>query len=64
MNETILPQNVRSVGAVVHALRILRHLAGNGAPQGVTAISRATGRQHLDLLQHPAHAGGGAAGGV
>ena len=43
MNETILPQNVRSVGAVVHALRILRHLAGNGAPQGVTAISRATG---------------------
>lgn len=43
MNESNLPKNVRSVGAVVHALRILRHLAANGAPQGVTAISRATG---------------------
>lgn len=32
----------RSVGAVVHALRILRHLAGRGRPEGVTAIARAT----------------------
>jgi DNA-binding IclR family transcriptional regulator len=33
---------VRSVGAVVHALRILRHLAGLGSPAGVSAIARAT----------------------
>lgn len=34
--------NARSVGAVVHALLILRHLARQGIPSGVTAISRAT----------------------
>jgi DNA-binding IclR family transcriptional regulator len=34
--------SVRSVGAVVHALRILRHLAGRGTPAGVSAIARAT----------------------
>ena len=32
-----------SVGAVVQALRILRHLAGQATPAGVTAIARATG---------------------
>ena len=31
-----------SVGAVVQALRILRHLAGQATPAGVTAIARAT----------------------
>lgn len=31
------------VGAVLHAVRILRHLAGQGAPSGATAIARATG---------------------
>ncbi|MCA0203664.1 MAG: IclR family transcriptional regulator [Proteobacteria bacterium] len=33
----------RPVGALVHALRILRHLAALGRPAGVNAISRATG---------------------
>ncbi|MCC5987043.1 MAG: IclR family transcriptional regulator [Pararhodobacter sp.] len=42
MNESA-PMSARSVGAVVHALRILRHLAGLGAPVGVSAIARATG---------------------
>lgn len=37
------PPQVRPVGALVHALRILRHLAAQGRPQGVTAIARATG---------------------
>jgi DNA-binding IclR family transcriptional regulator len=43
MNEILPLQNARSVGAVVHALRILRHLASQGTPSGVSAISRATG---------------------
>ena len=34
--------SARPVGALVHALRILRHLAAQGRPQGVTAIARAT----------------------
>lgn len=33
----------RPVGALVHALRILRHLAAQGSAQGVTAIARSTG---------------------
>lgn len=33
----------RDVGAVVHAMRILRHLAATPAPQGVAAVARATG---------------------
>jgi len=33
----------RSVRAVVQAMRILRNLAGQGPPAGVTAIARATG---------------------
>lgn len=33
----------RPVGALVHALRILRHLSGLGRPAGVSAIARATG---------------------
>ena len=33
----------RPVGALVHALRILRHLAAEGTSEGVTAIARATG---------------------
>lgn len=33
----------RPVGALVHALRILRYLAAQGRPEGVTAIARATG---------------------
>jgi len=33
----------RTVGALVQALRILRHLSAQGTPQGVTAIARATG---------------------
>lgn len=41
MNEAA-STSVRSVGAVVHALRILRHLAALGAPAGVSAIARAT----------------------
>lgn len=32
----------RTVGALVQALRILRHLSAQGTPQGVTAIARAT----------------------
>ncbi len=36
-------QTGTSVGAVVQALRILRHLAGQATPAGATAISRATG---------------------
>ncbi|MCB1405621.1 MAG: IclR family transcriptional regulator [Rhodobacteraceae bacterium] len=32
----------RPVGALVHALRILRHLAAQGTAEGVTAIARAT----------------------
>lgn len=32
----------RDVGAVVHALRILQHLAGAQAPQGVAAVARET----------------------
>lgn len=37
------PAAPRSVGAVVHSLRILRHLAAHGQPAGVTATARATG---------------------
>ena len=33
----------RPVGALVHALRILRHLAAQGTAEGVTTIARATG---------------------
>lgn len=33
----------RKVGALVQALRILRHLAAQGTPAGVSAIARATG---------------------
>lgn len=33
----------RPVGALVHAVRILRHLAALGRPEGVSAIARATG---------------------
>ncbi|MFN3953500.1 MAG: IclR family transcriptional regulator [Pararhodobacter sp.] len=33
----------RPVGALVHALRILRHLSAQGTPTGVSAIARATG---------------------
>jgi DNA-binding IclR family transcriptional regulator len=33
----------KDVGAVVHALRILQHLASAPAPQGVAAVARATG---------------------
>jgi DNA-binding IclR family transcriptional regulator len=33
----------RDVGAVVHALRILQHLASAPAPQGVAAVARGTG---------------------
>lgn len=32
----------RPVGALVHAMRILRHLAAHGTPEGVSAIARAT----------------------
>ncbi|MDG7115625.1 helix-turn-helix domain-containing protein, partial [Streptococcus pneumoniae] len=31
------------VGAVAHAIRILRHLAGATAPLGVAAVARGTG---------------------
>lgn len=34
---------IRPVGALVHALRILRHLAAQGTAQGVSVIARATG---------------------
>jgi DNA-binding IclR family transcriptional regulator len=37
------PEKQRDVGAVVHALRILQHLASAPAPQGVAAVARATG---------------------
>lgn len=37
------PEKQREVGAVVHAMRILQHLAGVPGPQGVAAIARATG---------------------
>lgn len=37
------PEKQRDVGAVVHALRILQHLASVPAPQGVAAVARATG---------------------
>lgn len=40
MVDTTSPQ--RTVGALVQALRILRHLSAQGTPQGVTAIARAT----------------------
>ena len=33
----------KDVGAVVHALRILQHLAAAPGPQGVAAVARATG---------------------
>lgn len=33
----------RTVGALVQALRILRHLSAQGTPEGVSAIARATG---------------------
>lgn len=33
----------RTVGALVQALRVLRHLASTGTPMGVSAIARATG---------------------
>ncbi|MCC5971752.1 MAG: IclR family transcriptional regulator [Pararhodobacter sp.] len=38
--ETAPPQ--RTVNALVHALRILRHLSAKGTPEGVSAIARAT----------------------
>jgi len=41
MSDPSPPQ--RTVGALVQALRILRHLSAQGTPQGVTAIARATG---------------------
>lgn len=37
------PERQRDVGAVVHAIRILQHLAAAPAPQGVAAVARATG---------------------
>lgn len=40
MSDIASPQ--RTVGALVQALRILRHLSSQGTPQGVTAIARAT----------------------
>lgn len=33
----------RTVGALVHALRVLRHLSARGIPEGVSTIARATG---------------------
>ena len=41
MNE-IAQNGARAVGAVVHALRILRHMAASGEAEGVSAIARAT----------------------
>lgn len=37
------PAAPRDVGAVAHAIRILRHLAGATAPLGVAAVARGTG---------------------
>ncbi|HYD70086.1 IclR family transcriptional regulator [Azospirillum sp.] len=41
--DTLKKAPQRDVGAVVHAVRILRHLAGTTTPQGVAAIARETG---------------------
>ena len=38
---TDTPASQRPVGALVQALRVLRHLSAHGTPQGVTAIARA-----------------------
>lgn len=40
---TEVPDKQKDVGAVVHALRILQHLATAPSPQGVAAVARATG---------------------
>ena len=37
------PTKQRDVGAVVHAMQILQHLASLPSPQGAAAVSRATG---------------------
>lgn len=37
------PAAQRDVGAVIHAIRILQHLAGSTAPLGVAAVARGTG---------------------
>ncbi|HWL82721.1 MAG TPA: IclR family transcriptional regulator [Roseomonas sp.] len=37
------PASQRDVGAVIHAIRILQHLAGATAPLGVAAVARGTG---------------------
>ncbi len=42
MNETLQQGSARAVGAVVQALRILRHMAATGQGEGVSAIARAT----------------------
>lgn len=41
MSETAPSQ--RTVGALVQAMRILRHLSAHGTPEGVTAIARSAG---------------------
>lgn len=41
ISDTATPQ--RTVGALVQALRILRHLSAQGTPEGVSAIARAAG---------------------
>lgn len=43
MDPEAVPAKQRDVGAVVHAMQILRHLASVSSPQGVAAVSRATG---------------------
>ncbi|MCQ4158626.1 IclR family transcriptional regulator [Roseomonas sp. GC11] len=37
------PAGQRDVGAVIHAIRILQHLAGASGPLGVAAVARGTG---------------------
>ncbi|MFC7608066.1 helix-turn-helix domain-containing protein [Teichococcus aestuarii] len=37
------PGAQRDVGAVIHAIRILQHLAGATGPLGVAAVARGTG---------------------
>jgi len=39
----VASEKQRDVGAVVHAMRILRHLSATPAPQGVAAVARGTG---------------------
>lgn len=41
LSDATLPKP--TVGALVQALRILRHMAAHGAPEGASAIARATG---------------------